>query len=294
MLEKKHSLNIILLMKKILLALTLFSFIITDCSSQENIRIIRLTDYNAVTFKNLINDISDSQVIFIGELHSEKSHHQFQLSVIEALNNNRKSLAIGLEMFREIDQKILDDWVAGRLDDNSFIRSFYDNWGINWGLYKDIFLFAKKNNIPLIGLNVPKEITKKVGKSGFESLTREELKNLPPNVTCQIDRRYMELLKLVFQHKNENNKEFNNFCEAQVLWDQAMAYYLDRYLKSKKDVTVVVLAGTIHSWKYGIPKQLEKFGRYKITSIVQDNPFYSNKDVTIDEADYMVLHRKSN
>ncbi len=281
-------------MKKIFIVLSLIILITSDCNSQENIRIIRLSNYKLISFKNLISEISNAQVIFIGELHSEKKHHNFQLSVIEALKNSKKNIAIGLEMFKQTDQKILDDWISGKIDDNSFIKSFYDNWGISWGLYKDIFLFARNNNIPLIGLNVPKEITRKVGRLGFQSLTKEELKNLPPNVTCQIDKNYMDLLKLVFQHKNENSKEFKNFCEAQVLWDQAMAYYLDRYLKDGKDVMVLVLAGTIHSWKYGIPKQLEKFSRYKTVSIIQDNPFYNNKDVSNEEADYFVLHRSDN
>ncbi len=277
-------------MKKLLI---IFFIVVTfvTCFGEEGPKIVKIAkNYDLISFKNFIDEVSQGQIIFVGEQHSELSHHKFQLKVIEELKNRGYKVAIGLEMFKEKDQSVLDDWVQGKLDEQSFIKKFYENWGSNWKLYGDIFKFAKNNNVPMVALNVPKEITRKVGQFGFQSLTIEELKNLPPNVTCQIDRRYMELLRSIFSHKGEVNKNFNNFCEAQVLWDQAMAFYIDRYLKKNPNYKLVVLSGTFHSWKYGIPKQVQRFGNYKVFSVIQDNPFF-DRDVTFEETDYFVIHK---
>ncbi|MCX7991634.1 MAG: ChaN family lipoprotein [Proteobacteria bacterium] len=271
--------------------ITLFIILtFVNCHGEESPKFVRISGYESVSFKSFIDDISKGQIIFVGEQHSELAHHRVQLMIIEELKNRGYKIAVGLEMFREKEQNVLDEWVNGKLDELSFIKKFYENWGSNWKLYGDIFKFAKEKNIPLVGLNVPKEITKKVGQYGFDSLTKDELKNLPPNVTCQIDKKYLDLLKNVFGHKAENNKNFNNFCEAQVLWDQAMAFYIDRFLKNNPDYKMIVLAGTIHSWKYGIPKQVQKFGKYKTFSVIQDNPFME-RDISSEEADYFVIHK---
>lgn len=272
--------------KIIIFFLTVF---ITVCNAEENINIVKLPDYELISIKKLIDEISQKHIIFVGEQHSELSHHKFQLTIIEEIKRRGYKVAVGLEMFKERDQNILDDWIKDKIDEATFIKKFYENWGSNWKLYGDIFKFAKDNKIPLIGLNVPKEITKKVGQLGFQSLTQEELKYLPPNVSCQIDKKYIDLLKSVFGHKSESNKNFNNFCEAQVLWDQAMAFYIDRFLKSNSEYKMVVLAGTIHSWKYGIPKQIQKYGKYKILTIIQENPFLQ-RDITFEETDFFVIH----
>lgn len=277
-------------MRSLSLILLLLVLVTNNCQSQESYKIIRISDYKSISFDKLINEISKSQIVFIGEQHSEFSHHKFQASVIEGLKNLGIKVVIGLEMFKEKDQKILDAWVDGKIDDLTFIKSFYDNWGSNWKLYKDIFLLAREKKIPLVGLNVPKEITKKVGEYGFQSLTKEELKNLPPNVTCEIDKKYFDLLRLIFQHKMKKEEAFYNFCEAQVLWDQAMAFYIDRYLKSDNNSIMVVLAGTFHAWKHGIPRQLGRFDKYKITSIIQDNPL-NGKDITLEETDFLIIHQ---
>lgn len=276
-------------MKKIL-TLTFILFFIITCEGSDFPKIIKVSNYESISIKQFIDELSQSQVILVGEQHSELTHHRFQLFIIEELYKRGYKIAIGIEMFKAKNQNVLDAWVNGYIDEISFIKSFYDNWGSNWKLYGDIFKFAKEKKIPLVGLNVPMEITKKVGRYGFQSLTKEELENLPPNVTCQIDKTYMDLLRKVFGHKGESDKNFANFCEAQVLWDQTMAYYINRYLNKNKEYKMVVLAGTIHAWKYGIPKQLNKFGSYRILTVIQDNPL-QDKDISIEETDYFVIHK---
>jgi uncharacterized iron-regulated protein len=237
----------------------------------------------------MIRDISSARIIFIGEDHTNDDHHRNQYDVIKTLHEKGIPFSIGLEMFRKKEQENLDKWISGRLKEKDFISLFYENWGYDWGLYKDIFLYARAKKIPLFGLNVPKAITRKVGQKGFQSLTKEELSDLPPGITCELDQRYMDFIKMIFAHKGENDKAFRNFCEAQVLWDQTMAWYLAQYLEKNPDRTVVVLAGTVHVWKYGIPRQLQKYTNVYYKVILPDIPGNSGI-ITEEDADYLVLY----
>jgi len=252
-------------------------------------QIIRIRDGNTTSFEDMVEEISAAQAIFIGEQHNEPTHHRTQLDVIRTLHKKGRHLAIGLEMFQKENQKSLDDWISGKIPEREFIPIFLENWGFRWELYRNIFLYARENKIPLVGLNVPQEITRKVGKTGFLSLTDEERMKLPPGVTCELDQEYMDHLVRIFHYKGSTDKSFVYFCEAQVLWDQAMAWHLTEYIKNNPERTVIVLAGAIHTWKYGIPKQKQRYisGEQKV--IVPDLPV-GPESMSVDDADYFIIH----
>ena len=272
-----------------LIALLLFTLLATVSCSEISRQVLKVGG-SATTFNALVEEISDARVIFIGETHDSPDDHRTQLDIIQALHEKDLPIAVGLEMFTERDQVILDQWVAGKMTERDFIAAFYENWGGGWGLYRDIFHYARDHGIPLLGLNVPREVTRKVSTNGFGSLEKEERKKLPPGITCELDGRYKEFLRRMVQVKGKSDASFNNFCEAQVLWDQAMAFYLSRYLQNNPDRVVAVLSGAIHAWKYGIPRQLQRFISVPYKVILPDLPAdYST--LSRDDADYLVIHR---
>jgi uncharacterized iron-regulated protein len=251
--------------------------------------IYRVKDGTTASFEEMIEDIKSAQVVFIGEQHDNPDHHKTQLDVIQALHGNGNPLAIGLEMFKNENQHDLDAWVAGKIPEEDFIPLFLENWGFGFELYHEIFKYARENRIPLIGLNVPKEITRKVGQTGFKSLTDNELSKLPPDVTCELDQQYMDHLVMIFQYKRSTDRSFYFFCEAQVLWDQSMAWYLAEYMKENPKRKVVVLSGAIHSWKYGIPKQIRRYTANELRIIVPDLPV-EPASISENDADYYIVH----
>jgi uncharacterized iron-regulated protein len=265
-----------------------FFFLTITCQADINRQIFKI-GAGETTFPAMIKEISSASVIFFGEDHYDLINHKNQLEVIKALYEKGLPIAIGLEMFPKKDQRRLDDWISGRLNEKDFIPIFYEDWGYGWDLYKDIFFYAREKNIPLIGLNVTKEITRKVAQKGFKSLSREELSELPPGITCDLNKRYMDFIKRIFEYKGNNDYTFHNFCEAQMIWDQSMAWHLSQYLKENPYRLVIVLTGTVHAWKYGIPRQLEKFINVEYRVILPDMPGdYST--ITKDDADYMFIH----
>jgi uncharacterized iron-regulated protein len=252
-------------------------------------KIIRIKDGKTASFEDMVSDVSDARAVFIGEQHDDPAHHKTQLDVIRAVYEKGKPLAIGLEMFKHENQDDLDAWVRGEMPEKEFIPLFHQNWRGGWSLYRDIFLFARENKIPLVALNVPAAITKKVAQTGFHSLTDEELSKLPPGVTCELDQQYMDHLVRIFMYKGSTEKSFFFFCEAQVLWDQSMAWYLSDYMKNNPERLVIVLAGAIHAWKYGMPKQTLRYIPDEQRVIVPDLPVDPGS-IGVDDADYLIQH----
>jgi uncharacterized iron-regulated protein len=272
----------------VFLVITLFIMGVKGCSSYEHV--LRTEDGKTILFREMIEDIRKVNLIFVGEFHDRSRHHQAQLDIIKALDRLGVPVAIGLEMFRAESQKELDRWVDGSSEENEFIKVYRANWTLPWPLYKDIFLYARQHRIPMVGLNVPDEITRKVSRQGFSSLGNEDLKHLPPGISCDIDEGYMNFIQRVYKAHHTEGKSFVHFCEAQMVWDKSMAWNLMEFLSKNPDRTVVVLAGTGHSWKRGIPEQVERLSGPPFSVILPEVPdLIDSKATRSPEADYILL-----
>jgi hypothetical protein len=184
-------------------------------------------------------------------------HHQAQLKVIHALHKAGRNVAVGLEMFRRDSQDALDKWITGKTSEAQFKPIYLDNWNFDWELYGPIFNYAQKNRIPMVGLNVARKITAQVAHKGFASLN-EAQRGALEGITCDVTRQYREFISKAYGAHGHGKMTFNRFCEAQLVWDTAMAIYAIEYLQQQPDAVMVILAGSAHARKLGIPTQLAK------------------------------------
>ena len=228
-------------------------------------------------------------IVYVGEFHDNAAHHAAQLAVIQSLDKRKRPVAVGLEMFQHIEQSVLDAWVAGALSEDEMRRAFARNWSQDWYLYRDIFLYCRDRSIPMIGLNVPRSITRKVARNGFESLTPEEIGKLPP-IVCRVDRAYEEFLRRVLGHHGSESG-FRRFCEAQLVWDTAMAIYALAYLEDHPERTIVVLCGMIHAWKKAAPEQAARENADVEQAVIQPSVKgrWTPGSVSKQDADYLIL-----
>ena len=266
-------------------------FFLKACTSRPTEPFLKVSAKKYMPLEDVIFETSISDLIFVGEHHDNIHHHINQFEIIRELHEKAQvPLAIGLEMFERSDQDILDNWIKGQLEIEQFIRFFYKNWRQPWPLYRDIFIYAKEHQIPLVGLNVPDEIVKKVAQNGYTSLTEEDLSRLPLGITCNVTEQYEKFIKKVYNwHSTKKSKSFSNFCEAQVLWDTAMAINLLEFHEKNNDATVVVLAGSTHAWKPGIPAQVLERKKLSTAIILPEDRDLHRRNVSVEETDYMWL-----
>jgi uncharacterized iron-regulated protein len=161
---------------------------------------------------------------------------------------------------------------------------------VPWPLYRDIFEYARDHQLPLVGLNIPDGISKKIARSGFASLSDEEKKKLPPGISCNVDPTYMEFIRKAYSGHHGHGKDFVNFCEAQMVWDKSMAWHTINYLKKNSNKTMVVLAGVGHAWKRGIPDHLLADSKLSYRVVLPAVPNEIDREsVTTADADYVLL-----
>lgn len=249
--------------------------------------LLRVADGARLSLEQAMPDLSAARLVFVGELHDQISHHAAQLRVIRAFHEGDRPVAVGLEMFRADSQEILDRWVRGELSLEEFLPVYYDNWNFPWVYYRDILLYAREHGIPLVGLNVPQETIRQVARGGFESLTPEQMGELPP-VRCEIDQAYEEFIRRALGMHGHGGRNFTHFCEAQLVWDTAMAVNLVRFLEENPDHAVVVIAGSGHAWKRGIPDQVQRIAPFPFRVVVPETPGRLDRaGVTAEDADYL-------
>ncbi|MBW2429534.1 MAG: ChaN family lipoprotein [Deltaproteobacteria bacterium] len=252
----------------------------------------RLYDVNhgkETVMSDVIAALKQNRIIIVGEHHSNISHHEAQVNVIRSLKESGVQVAIGLEMFRSDSQPALDRWVAGDIGEEEFQEIFYDNWGYSWANYRVIFDYARAEKMPMIGLNVPRDITRQVARQGFQSLNKEQKGKLS-NIACRVDKEYMDYIKKAFGGHAHGKLDFTYFCEAQLVWDTMMAINALEFLKKNPEAVVIVLTGTGHAQKNAIPRQIRERSDVAHAVILPEvKGVIDSKTVDKTVADYIIL-----
>ena len=143
--------------------------------------ILKTATLSVVSQERLFADLVDARVVYVGESHTNPSHHAIQLEVIKGLEPTTAHLSIGMEMFDHTYQPVLDQWTAGELDQTDFIEKthWYANWRFSFDLYRDILEYAKEKGLRIIALNVPFYIPSRIRVGGLASLSEADRMHLP-------------------------------------------------------------------------------------------------------------------
>lgn len=259
--------------------------------SEAPIEVLRLKDRRVISFEQMIKETEGAAMVLVGELHDSVADHGIELDVIRAMHGAGRHFVVGFEMFTAGSQPELDRWVSGKMTREQFIPVYYDNWHMPWPLYSKILDYIREHEIPALGLNVPESVSRKVAEKGFASLSKKELGALPPGLSCDVGPGYMEYIRQVYDAHGMDGASFVHFCEAQLLWDKAMAWHAVRYARDHPGTTVVVLTGITHAMKRGIPEEarrLDKAITYKV--ILPSVRGMPPDSVTSKQADYLVLY----
>jgi uncharacterized iron-regulated protein len=235
---------------------------------------LALTPGQDPTLGKILDTLLESQVIFVGEKHDRYAHHLNQLEIIRHVYAAGADVAVGMEMFHQPFQPVLDDYLAGNIDEREFLEKsrYYHEWRYDYGLYKPIVDFLKEHNIPLLALNIPGDVSKQVARKGLESLDAGQKIHLPEELDFS-NAAYRDELKAVFdQHGSQTGIEkFDYFLQAQILWDESMAARAARFLETHPNHKLVILAGNGHlRFGHGIPQRLFRRSGAPYTNIVQD------------------------
>lgn len=213
----------------------------------------------------MLDTLAQANVVYLGETHDSPADHAAQLEIIQALHQRNPNLAIGMEMFQRPFQESIDQFLAGDITSAQLRQQTeYDRrWGFPWAYYAPILEYARTHQIPVLALNTPSEITRRVAEKGLPSLTPDQQQWIPP--ANEIDTEhpgYRLLLREIYDQfhvHHGSSADFENFVLAQVLWDETMAAGVAQFLAENSEHQVVVLAGQGHIiYGYGIPDRVAR------------------------------------
>lgn len=241
-----------------------------------------LTDQTQDALDNIVRYVLPDRVVFVGEAHNKYSHHRLQKEIIRKMHENavetgKYKIVIGMEMFQTKYQDILDRYLAGKIGEKEFLKEshWFNEWGFDYHLYKDIIDYAKENRIPIRALNIDRSIVRNVYMTGIYGLDDAKRKQLPPHMTFW-NKYYNNFLKNIFHMHGIklSAQAFEYFTQSQILWDESMAYNISKFLQKNQDYKMVVVVGSGHVRNYyGIPDRLKN--NYNINGrvvLMDENP----------------------
>ena len=222
-------------------------------------------DQQVQAVESVLADLQQVNVVYLGETHDSPADHAAQLEIIQALQQRNPKLAIAMEMFQRPFQPALDQYLQGDITANQLrLQSEYDQrWGFPWAYYSPILEFARDQQLPVLALNAPAEVTRQVAQKGWDSLSESDRQWVPPRSDVDTSSvGYRQLMRQIyddFHQVHGSSAGFENFFLTQVLWDETMAAGIAEFLTAHPDYQVVVLAGQGHViYGYGIPSRVAR------------------------------------
>ena len=210
--------------------------------------------------QQLFDSLAHFPLIYVGEVHDNPASHRLQLEILKAMQQRHPGqLSLGMEMFNSEQQEALDRWVAGELNEKEFLRAsrWYENWGGDFELYRELLEFCRQQQIAVIGLNVTKAMGRKVSMTPLDQLDSEIREMLPE---MDMDDPYQrQMIEEIFGAHGTGASLLESFQRRQTLWDETMAESVANYMRKNQGRRMVVVAGGWHiNYGFGIPRRVHR------------------------------------
>ncbi|MGE9292166.1 MAG: ChaN family lipoprotein [Puniceicoccales bacterium] len=206
-------------------------------------------------FEAVMEDLEEVDIVYVGETHTLKRHHQWQAKILENLIEAKDGrMVLGLEQIEQFNQPEVDRFNAGEIDFDELAKEI--NWSRRWSNYEDyrpLLELAQRKGVPVLALNGRAETIRKVGRHGLDELDRSERRELPARMDFD-DPDYRRLLdQMMMVHASIDEDTLERIFQAQVARDENMAETLADFLQEPghRDYSAMVVAGSGHL-SYGL------------------------------------------
>ena len=230
-----------------------------------------------IAAQEILGRAANAQMALLGEAHDNPDHHRWELHTLAALAALRPNLVLGFEMFPRRVQTALDRWVAGELGEAEFLKAsdWANVWGYEAAFYLPLFHFARLNRIPMLALNVERDLVRTVGANGLAAVPAERREGVS-DPAAPGEPYLARLFETYAQHPEKTaaapartDPAFARFVEAQLVWDRAMAQALADAVARNPDALIVGVMGSKHiAHGDGVPHQLENLGIQRVVSLL--------------------------
>jgi uncharacterized iron-regulated protein len=192
-----------------------------------------------IAFDEWAKSLAMQDVIYVGEEHRNHWHIEAALKLVRAIIDSGRQPMLAMEMFGWDGQAGLDEY----LTDTTVVRDRFltaSHWEQNWGGafedYEPLVAFARNHHVPLLALNPPRPVVRKVATQGLKKAMDD------PDMTAwgMKDERIVEdgayreviLKQLQLCHGGLPEEAYERMYEASMFRDEGMAKTISEALRS--------------------------------------------------------------
>ena len=224
----------------------------------------------------MFQSLAGSQVILLGENHGLQTHRDQHLEILNDLKNRGFQIHVGLEFFYYPDQALVDQFRLQSISESDFLKRI--SWGSpSFDYYRDQAVFGEKT----WALNAPRSLTSQVAKSGLGSLSEELKQLMPPQFELGSENYKKRFEQAIGGGGHFSDPEIlNRYFTAQSIWDDTMAWNIQKIVSENPNIKLVVIVGEFHTqYGGGLGDRLKARGVGQVTTVSQVN----TRDMTADQ-----------
>lgn len=229
---------------------------------------VDLATLEVMDYDTLLGKLKNIQVVYVAEAHTNEAHHKLQEDILKSLSQKNPKTALAMEFLYRSKQESIDNYTADKVTEKEFDKTNTFGFGEWYHYYLSLIRYAHTNKIKLIGMNVEKEIKRKMAGAGWDKLSPEEQKVIAKDVDTS-NKTHKEFVMKQFggMMNNPQTKDMmkgpmlDRMYLMQCMWDETFAEAIANYLKAANDpaTQVVVVAGSGHiKYKFNIPNRSYK------------------------------------
>lgn len=206
-------------------------------------RVYKSGDKRFSDFEAMLAEIARADVAFVGEQHNDPATHRIERAILEGLARRRGNVVVALEMFERDTQPKLDEYLAGRLNEEDFLRNSRP-WPNYMTDYRPLIEFSRAHGWRVIASNTPRRIAVQVSREGLGAArpdSESERKLVASEISCPLDdyfKRFAEAMSKGHPgaHQNRGDEKqtdkkqeeerqaaLERFFHAQCVKDETMA-----------------------------------------------------------------------
>lgn len=192
-----------------------------------------------IAFEQWITVLSTQDVIYLGEEHRNQWHIEGALKVLRTILDNGRRPILAMEMFGWDGQAALNQYMTNaELSRDRLLKDVHweQNWGGTFQDYEPLIIFARRHQVPLLALNPPRPLVRKVATQGWKKAIDD-----PEMVTWGMkdepiveDPAYREVIlgQLQLCHGGLPQDAYERMYEASMFRDEGMAKTINESLRS--------------------------------------------------------------
>jgi uncharacterized iron-regulated protein len=267
-------------------------------------------------FEAMLTEIAKVDVAFVGEQHDDAATHRLERAILEGLARRRGNIVVAMEMFERDVQSALDDYLAGRLSEEEFLKASRP-WPRYAADYRPLIEFARAHGWKVVASNTPRRLASQVSKQGLDAIRSapdSDRKLAAAEFVCPFDdyfKRFSEVMSKGHpgadskpadkKQEDEQRVMVERFYYAQCVKDETMAESIANVFAGQENAQsrplVVHFNGAFHSdYRLGAAsravRRLPK-SKVKVISVI---PVENLDNINIDEyrkrGDYVIFTLK--